>query len=211
MGDRTPFTCYIYACPDDERAAAAEVLAGIPIDYGMGDEPPPRYVVTDDTLNADGKPIKRGQDALTLGYFATREAAAAHVASLPGASDDRYSVDEVADITLTERYADSEMSCGSADEHADNLIAAAPGCSFVLWEDPKYEWLGSVEAYTPELGRFTAECDANGTPVLTPEAIKAMIDKAADLDALREAMARATGAAWFADWRDHDTEPAAAA
>ena len=105
-------------------------------------------------------------------------------------------------LSLTEAYTAEEISCGSADFIAKELIEAAPGCSFVLWEDPKYEWLGSLNAYTPELGHFTAECDANGRPVYTAAEITSMIAAAGDVDraGLIAHIERATGGAWFADW-----------
>ena len=51
---------------------------------------------------------------------------------------------------------------GSASDIAGELIAAAPGVSFVLWEDPAYQWLGTLEAHAPGLGDYSAECDSDG-------------------------------------------------
>jgi hypothetical protein len=102
-------------------------------------------------------------------------------------------------------YTADEISVGSADQIAAELIEAAPGCSFALWEDPKYQWLGSVNVYTPALGLFSAECDANGQPVYTAREITDMITKAGDVDqaGLIAAIQRTTGGAWFADWDAH--------
>lgn len=57
-----------------------------------------------------------------------------------------------------------------SDAVADRLIAL--GVSFVAWEDPKYEWLGSLVAFTPSLGRFDAACDSDGNVVLRAEEVR---------------------------------------
>lgn len=58
-----------------------------------------------------------------------------------------------------------EVSCGSSDEIAKQMIQDAPGAAFIVNEDPYADWLGSVNVYTPELGWYSAECDANGQPM----------------------------------------------
>lgn len=126
MGDRTAFQVYVYACPDDQRQAAALVLG-----EQWDDAPAPsvRYAVTDNTRNTDGKPIRRGEDALTVAVFADQRAAyerAEELTALTPADLDRYSVDDVPDITLGEQYADWERSCGCSDETAAELIEADP-------------------------------------------------------------------------------------
>lgn len=78
-------------------------------------------------------------------------------------------------LFLGESYNEHEASCGTSDEMARELMAEAPGASWELWEDPKYEWLGAVWRYTPELGSFTADCDANGTPYFSSTAVWEML------------------------------------
>jgi hypothetical protein len=119
-------------------------------------------------------------------------------------------------LDLTEAYTEEEVSCGSADELAPRLEEAAPGCSFVLWEDPTYVWLGSIRARTPALGSFAADCDAHGHPVFTLSEVMAVLKSdqvtACDdpdnsdgmlLKGVPAALARAFGDPWLEDWRAH--------
>lgn len=113
-------------------------------------------------------------------------------------------------LELAEPYTSHDIGVGAASDIASALIEEAPGCCFVLWEDPKYEWLGSLYAYTPELGLFSAACDAGGQPVLTRSEIAQLIADASEglsarqggtmLRQITEALGAATGEPWFADW-----------
>ena len=196
MGDRTALQATIYACPDEQRYAAAEALSqylGEPDEGDFGK----RYWVTDNTLNSDGGPIRRGEDALTLGTFATEAEAAEHIAGLPGADDaGRYSIDPVLDVVLGECYQAYEVSCGTADE-LGGALAELPGISFVLWEDPQYQWLGDLRAHTPELGLFAAACDANGNVCLQPAELLAIIARHETKAEIVAAVERATGKPWL--------------
>jgi len=146
MSDRTNLQCYIYACPDDQKQAAADALSEMQLNWGCADATP-------------------------------RE------------------------LVLNQPYTEDQARCGSAEELAAELREAAPGASFVLWEDPAYEWLGSLQAYTPELGEFAGECDADGQVVAVLAGILAEIDKVAgDAAAIRAALHRAMGGPWFDDW-----------
>ena len=80
-----------------------------------------------------------------------------------------------AELSLDRQYTAHEVSLGTAQEITGRLTKAAPGAAFLLWEDPAYQWLGDVYAHTPELGTFTAACDADGNPVYTREQIAAMV------------------------------------
>ena len=102
-------------------------------------------------------------------------------------------------------YACYEKSCGTSGEIAAALTAAAPGASFVLWEDPAYDWLGDVHAHTPALGAFTASCDANGQPVYTRAEVIAMMREAASGEDVFTFMDRKMGGPWLADWAAHGT------
>lgn len=119
-------------------------------------------------------------------------------------------------LDLTEAYTEEEVSCGGADELAPRLEQAAPGCSFVLWEDPTYVWLGSIRAYTPALGSFAADCDASGQPVFTLSEVMAVLQSDqvtacndpddSDGMLLKEvpaALARAFGDPWLEHRRAH--------
>jgi hypothetical protein len=75
------------------------------------------------------------------------------------------------DLVLGDRYGDEECSLDQNEVIANALIAAAPGCSFAAWSDPKYEFDGAMTMYTPELGRFDGACDSNGNIHWTNEEI----------------------------------------
>jgi hypothetical protein len=108
-----------------------------------------------------------------------------------------------AELELGVQYTDSQGVVGHADQIAAELIAAAPGASFIVWEDPAYEWLGVVSVYTPELGLFEADCDADGIPQFSSQAILAFLDRVeqttpqATVADVRAAIERATGKPWF--------------
>lgn len=84
-------------------------------------------------------------------------------------------VPELTELVLGVQYGGVEVYCGSSDEIALGLVEQAPGASWEVWEDPKYEWLGSLNRYTPALGLWGAECDAEGQPQFTPDVILAKI------------------------------------
>lgn len=71
-------------------------------------------------------------------------------------------------------YMDHEVTCGSAQEISTHLQRVAPEASWEVHEDPAYEWFGDLYRFTPGLGVFTAECDAQGEPVFTPAQIRPM-------------------------------------
>lgn len=79
-------------------------------------------------------------------------------------------------LRIGDSYTVDEIRCGTAEEVADELRVRAPGASWVCWEAPKYEWLGDLYRFTPELGVFTAECDGDGEPRFPPFHIQALLD-----------------------------------
>lgn len=79
--------------------------------------------------------------------------------------------DDVEDDTLTGLWSDDEARLDAHDEIAGALIAAMPGIAFAIWNDPKYEYLGGISLYTPELGVYSADCDADGNVVKTAHEI----------------------------------------
>jgi hypothetical protein len=62
-----------------------------------------------------------------------------------------------------------ENVCGGSAEIFEQLCERLPDAAeIVVWEDPKYEWLG--QPFRWKHGRdkpFSAQCDANGLVVLT--------------------------------------------
>ena len=100
-----------------------------------------------------------------------------------------------------------EARLGTAMDTAHRLAEAAPGASFYMWEDPAYEYLGDVYAYTPALGMFTAQCDSYGEPVFTLSQIEQYHNAAYGFvvtDTIRKAM----GGPWREDWMAHNATPA---
>jgi Protein of unknown function (DUF3145) len=107
------------------------------------------------------------------------------------------------ELELGVQYTDGQGVVGHASQIAAELIAAAPDATFIVWEDPAYEWLGAVSVYTPELGLFEADCDADGDPQLSGQAILAFLDRVEratpqpTIADVRAAIERATGKPWF--------------
>jgi hypothetical protein len=107
------------------------------------------------------------------------------------------------ELELGVPYTDDQGVCGHASEIAVELVAGAPGASFIVWEDPAYQWLGVVCIYTPELGLYEQDCDADGEPQLSGQAILAVLDRVeqatpeATLADVRAAIDQATGRPWF--------------
>lgn len=88
-----------------------------------------------------------------------------------------FDLDNEPGLRLGEAYEYEELYCGTSDLIAHDLIAKAPGASFRASEDPKYEWLGSVSWYTPDLGLFSHLSDANGQPVWTVSEILSLLNE----------------------------------
>ena len=93
-------------------------------------------------------------------------------------------------LELGHGYIRGEISVGSAAEVAAALPSEA---AWKVWEDPKYEHLGEVHLNHPDLGVFVADCDAQGRPVFTSEAIDRLIERA---DADRVQLGHLTGRTW---------------
>jgi hypothetical protein len=96
-----------------------------------------------------------------------------------------YGLGEDDPLTLGVEYLNDEISCGSSDELASALREQAPGTSFEVWEDPKYEWLGSLNV-TAEGQHFGAECDANGQALWTSEQVIKVFTDVSEVSVLRE-------------------------
>jgi hypothetical protein len=68
----------------------------------------------------------------------------------------------------------ANFTCGSAVNLSTELINHAPEVAFTVYEQPAYEWVGTICTYVPELGLFTAACDANGDVLLTQKDVLAL-------------------------------------
>lgn len=109
--------------------------------------------------------------------------------------------DEDEPLTLGEHYYVEECSLDANETLADDIIDAAPGATFAVWVDPKYEYQGVITAYTPArgLGRFDGVCTSDGDPYVTLGELERLPDlgKLDGGDPLSDALARILGKAWF--------------
>ena len=126
-----------------------------------------------------------------------QHAAAAQVLAHHSLHDGRVPLD-----TATPFVRDTAPAGSGAGYVASALLGAAPGASFVLWEDPTGSALGGLQAYAPRLGRFTAACDSNGEVVFTLDQVLAVIERTTlshgtDIAA---SMQYAMGRPWMDDW-----------
>ncbi|KJR10243.1 hypothetical protein UG54_01295 [Gordonia sihwensis] len=87
--------------------------------------------------------------------------------------DDRPNV-----LRIGEIYRIDEIPCKTSEEIANELQEVAPDASWECWEDPKYEWLGDLYRFTPELGLFTVECGGEGEPLFTAFEVRHFMAKA---------------------------------
>lgn len=69
-----------------------------------------------------------------------------------------------------------ELPLGAVSTLAAALVKAAPEAAFTAYAEPRNEWVGTTCSYVPDLGTFTAECDATGKVVLS----QLVADKAPD-------------------------------
>jgi hypothetical protein len=107
-----------------------------------------------------------------------------------------------------EEWVNGDAPVDSAGTLAEALRDAAPGASWVLWEDA-----GMLYARTPELGDFSASCTAGGDVVLTHHEMTEVIGKAAAEPEASSALAMAAviaravdwaaGVPWMEDWAAH--------
>lgn len=103
-------------------------------------------------------------------------------------------------LSLGTTYGESEARGDESEEVAARLIEAAPEATFVAWTDPKYEWLGSLVAYAPDLGEFASDCDAEGQPQFTAQGMARLLGRHRDKSVssfLEDVLPRATGELWF--------------
>lgn len=97
--------------------------------------------------------------------------------------------------------ADNEIQCGFCKGegcencNGDGVIAAKlPDFAYHVWEDPKYEYLGSSYMHVPEVGDFNGDCDSDGKVVVDTTEVAEWVAKATDLSALQAEVAKLTGA-----------------
>jgi len=79
---------------------------------------------------------------------------------------DELQIGEVDWGSLPVSLSDDQVRCGTISAHAEEWAEAAPGASWVAWEDPAYDWLGTA-AYCANGKVALFDCDAEGTPLVT--------------------------------------------
>lgn len=84
-------------------------------------------------------------------------------------------------LHVGEWYSADEFRCASATELANELITYAPEVAFTVYEEPAYEWVGTICTYVPELGLFTAGCDTDGDPLFTQKHVLELEGKPDDV------------------------------
>jgi hypothetical protein len=90
------------------------------------------------------------------------------------------------ELVLGQPYLAEEAPLGSSGTLADVLSSSVPGCSFLAWEDPALQWLGTTHAHVAGVGDLTADCDAHGNPVWTSRKVSEFVDSGMTRHELRE-------------------------
>src|SRR5690606_37765226 len=93
-----------------------------------------------------------------------------------------------------------ERTVGQARQAAEAVLAVLRAhdldVPFSVAEDPKFEWLGTLCRYHPDLGMHEADCDANGQAVLTDATYSALAATARTPDALLGGIREDLGLDW---------------
>lgn len=98
------------------------------------------------------------------------------------------------EIKLGAVYGGSSVSVGMI---LNSDMPELPNTAYMMWVDPKYEFLGDLEIYVPGLGYYRSECDANGTPVIDSAEILQYINAHTSIEELSAAVERRMGKPWF--------------
>ena len=99
-----------------------------------------------------------------------------------------------------------EVSVGSVDELCDKLlgfVAEHGEFAFSVHDEPLADWLGYLRVYAPGHKVFAADCNADGTPVISTEVITTVVASATDLSELQTKIAEMLGAATLAAFNDY--------
>jgi hypothetical protein len=73
-------------------------------------------------------------------------------------------------VLIGEPYTDDEARLSIGDDLYSEL--SETGVYFECQQDPKYEYDGQIDYFAPELGRFTAFCNASGDLYLTESQLR---------------------------------------
>lgn len=99
-------------------------------------------------------------------------------------------------IELGHSYVSNDVRVGMV--YDSELSSEAPNSAWMQWLDPKYDFNGDIEMYTPALGRFYAECDVTGNVIVNHELVLALINAdGATVESIREGVRRLCGTSWL--------------
>lgn len=116
--------------------------------------------------------------------------------------DDSWGMSRIGNrLTLCTTYGDTESYGDESERVAAELEQQAPEVTFLTWTDPKYEWLGSLVAYAPDLGQFAADCDAEGQPQFGSLEMQRLLQAHREKtvgEFLDDVYPRASGDVWYA-------------
>jgi len=129
-------------------------------------------------------------DALPARYArAVADVIGAHVAY----EDDDETITELTQPGST-RFSADDIRLGTAEDIAADLMSLMAGDAdddrpplqfgFTVWQDPKYEYPGTLHRYMPGGSLFTADCDADGNVTVTVDAIRQAITATRERDDL---------------------------
>jgi hypothetical protein len=96
-------------------------------------------------------------------------------------------------LVLCHTYA---ASGGAPGEDLAEALAALDGVAFRVWDDPDYEFLGTLHMHTPELGRFSVECNSDGYALLSSIVLDGLTERTSTAEALVAAIRQHLGTAW---------------
>ncbi|SFO39614.1 hypothetical protein SAMN05216207_105110 [Pseudonocardia ammonioxydans] len=99
-----------------------------------------------------------------------------------------------AGIYLGATYTSTRGGVGAvASEHLPALLReVAPGATWLAWEEPYEEFLGTVALHAPDLGTWTGECDSSGAVYVPADSLPRLDTVLAD----PATVAAVTGLAW---------------
>jgi hypothetical protein len=133
---------------------------------------------------------------------ASERPAAQAVVTSRGLRPDWGAEDDGGQLTLIFPYAAEELTADAGPDLCRALRKAAPGASFVMWQDP---WTagdpGDLIAYAPALGIFGGRCDGGGDVVLSFAEIWSVLSSPAGRADPAAALAHAAGEPWAEDYR----------
>lgn len=106
---------------------------------------------------------------------------------------DEVEFDDFASVGGTTTVEGHDVAMGTVEHIAEDLVRLVPAHTggepwplfgFKVWEEPKYEYLGSLYSYRPGGTLFTCLCDASGDAVMDVAQIKTAIAETTTHEAL---------------------------